>query len=523
MNKTLRIAFSLKNTYRVNTVLYALKQIPLLKRFLPEKLYGVRGFKIFANVLSAVWELLSIFLGKLLYVLLMICLAAESYDGADTAEVFVHIFFVLTVLGAALTTYMFGGSKDRYYALILLRMNAKEYTLTAYFYDIFKYVAGMMTFTVIFGLMCGVPLWLCLLLPFSGAGLKLSVTAWYFRDFEKTLTARYDTAFGKLQWALIALLLTAAYALPLFGAVLPIPAALAAIVGAILWGIFSLRIFFSFPRYYELNRQVIAQSMQQMDALKAATRQQSFQAISADTRIASRRKGFEYLNELFIRRHKKILWKSSVRTALICLAVTLAALLVFFLQPQIRESANRALLMYLPYFVFVMYMVNRGDSFTRALFMNCDHSLLTYSFFKEPKMVLRLFAIRLREITKINLLPAAVIGAGLFALLYASGGVSHPLIYAAVFVSIVCMSVFFSVHYLVIYYLLQPYNAGTEIKSGTYRLIVSATYFACLFFTRIKLPAGPFAAACIVFCMLYCAAACVLVYKFAPRTFRLRT
>ena len=44
-------------------------------------------------------------------------------------------------------------------------------------------------------------------------------------------------------------------------------------------------------------------------------------------------------------------------------------------------------------------------------------------------MVLKLFRIRLREIMKINLLPALVIGAGLAILLYASGGTDNPLNY----------------------------------------------------------------------------------------------
>lgn len=35
MRNTLRISFSLKNTYRVNSILYAIKQIPILKRFYP--------------------------------------------------------------------------------------------------------------------------------------------------------------------------------------------------------------------------------------------------------------------------------------------------------------------------------------------------------------------------------------------------------------------------------------------------------------------------------------------------------
>ena len=67
MNKTLKISFSLKNTYRVNGILFSLKQIPLLKRLLPATLYKAKGLKIFANILSILWEIVSTFVGKLLY------------------------------------------------------------------------------------------------------------------------------------------------------------------------------------------------------------------------------------------------------------------------------------------------------------------------------------------------------------------------------------------------------------------------------------------------------------------------
>ena len=50
------------------------------------------------------------------------------------------------------------------------------------------------------------------------------------------------------------------------------------------------------------------------------------------------------------------------------------------------------------------------------------------------------------------------------------------------------MSLFFSVHYLTIYYLLQPYNAGTELKSGTYRFVLSATYLVCFFLMQQRIP-----------------------------------
>ena len=205
-----------------------------------------------------------------------------------------------------------------------------------------------------------------------------------------------------------------------------------------------------------------------------------------------------------------------------CLGLLVLALLALYLYPDARSGINEVLLSFLPYFVFILYAINRGTGFTQALFMNCDRSLLTYSFYKKPEMVLHLFRIRLLEIMKINLLPAVIIGSALPILLYLSGGTDNPLNYVVLLVSILCMSMFFSVHYLTIYYLLQPYNAGTEMKSGTYRLVLTVTYFVCFFLMQQRIPILLFGALAILFCVLYCIVACILVYKFAPRTFRIR-
>ena len=178
---------------------------------------------------------------------------------------------------------------------------------------------------------------------------------------------------------------------------------------------------------------------------------------------------------------------------------------------------------WLPYFSFILYAINRGTSVTNALFMNCDHSLLTYSFYKQPKFVLRLFQIRLREIMKINAVPALVIGVGLSVILFVSGGTENPLNYVVLVVSVLFMSMFFSIHYLTVYYLLQPYTAGTEMKSGTYRIVMILTYVVCYAMMNLRLPILVFGVACIVFCVWYSIVARILVYKYAPRTFRLRT
>ena len=134
MNRTLKIAFSLKNTYRVNTILYSLKQIPLLKRILPQELYRDPDIKIFANIVSGIWEFIKAFLGKFLYFLLMITLVAARYENGSQREIFLHIFVLLTLIGAWVNTYIFNPTKDKYYALILLGMDAKEYALVTYGY-----------------------------------------------------------------------------------------------------------------------------------------------------------------------------------------------------------------------------------------------------------------------------------------------------------------------------------------------------------------------------------------------------
>ena len=113
MNKTLKISFSLKNTYRVNGILFSLKQIPLLKKLLPATLYKVKGLKVFANILSVLWEIVSAFLGKFLYIFAMIYGMGVFYKELPENNVFLHILLLLTVIGSFTNTHLFNPSKDK--------------------------------------------------------------------------------------------------------------------------------------------------------------------------------------------------------------------------------------------------------------------------------------------------------------------------------------------------------------------------------------------------------------------------
>ena len=463
------------------------------------------------------------FLFKFLYFLLMVCGAGLLYPDLPSGPVFVHILLFLTLVGSYMNTSLFNPTRDKYYAMILLRMNARSYTLVNYGYALLKTAVGFLPCTLLFGLDRGVPLWLCLLLPFCVAGAKLTVAASSLWDYEKNGYVRNENKLQKYAWLLTGVLLGLAYLAPKLGFVLPLWASAVVFLAGIPAGLVSLRRVVTFRYYREINQELLSQVVTQMDAVKKAAKTASEKAISADTSITSRKKGFEYLNELFIKRHRKILWKSALRIAQVCGVAVCGILLLLFLQPETKGDINEMVMTWLPYFTFIMYLINRGTGFTSALFMNCDHSLLTYSFYKQPNFVLKLFQIRLREIMKINAVPALVIGVGLSLILYVSGGTDNPLNYGVLLVSILAMSLFFSIHYLTIYYLLQPYTAGTEMKSGTYRIVMILTYVACYALMNLRMPILVFGVACILFCVLYSIVACILVYKFAPQTFRLRT
>lgn len=522
MNKTLKISFALKNTYRVNSILYSLKQIPLVKKLLPESLYQVRALKVFANVLTVLWEIVSVFLGKFLYLLIMVSGAGMLYKNLPADQVFRHILLFLTLIGGFANTNLFNPSKDKYYAIILMRMNAREYTLVNYTYAILKVVIGFLPFTIWLGGKSGLPLWLCLLLPFSIAGCKLLIAAFSLWDYERRGIAYNENRLGKylLYYALD---LGLAYGLPAIGFALPAIVSDIFMLALIPVGVLSIRKIYSFREYREINQELLAYTPIQMNNAVQMTKAATEKKISTDTTITSSRKGFEYLNELFIKRHRKILWSSTKKIAAVCAVLVCGATLFLYLNPEGRPGANELVMTFLPYFVFIMYAINRGTGFTQALFMNCDHSLLTYSFYKQPKLVLKLFQIRLREIMKINAVPALIIGCGLALILYVSGGTDEPLNYVILIVAVLSMSLFFSVHYLTIYYLFQPYNAGTELKSGTYRIITSVTYLCCFYLMRLRMPTLVFGVMTIAFCVVYSIVASILVYKLAPKTFRLRT
>lgn len=524
MIRTFVQSYQLKNTYRVNCIIYSVKQIPLIKKLLPSSLYSNKELKLIANVISGLIELMSVFLLKPLYVLLMIYLMA-MLPSKDLADNFLHIFTLLTLNGVILNSHFFNPSKDKFYAMVLLKMDARKYTLSNYYYFLGKTFLGLLPACLIFGLLANVKVLLCVMMPLFVVCAKVTYSAWLLcksQKYNKTYNENTPTA---LRWIVIIVILGAAYGLPFVGFTMDSFIFKVLFVVVCCTSIPAFIYLFRFANYRNVYRNLLTAENIVFDTKKFVTESSktNFEKhIDTSIIFVEGKEGYAYFHEIFVMRHRKILTRSAKHTALITLVIFLGALYGVFLSPEFSKQINKMTLTLLPYFLFIMYMINRGQTITQAMFMNCDHSMLTYRFYRQPKAILGLFTKRLTTLIKINLLPAAIIAMGLPLLLYCSGGTDNLWNYIVLFITIICMSIFFSVHYLVLYYLLQPYNSEAETKSSMYSIVTSVTYFVAFMAIHVELPTLQFGTTMIVFTVLYVVIALFLAYRYAPKTFRLR-
>ena len=523
MLETFIQSFQVKNTYRVNTFIYSLKQIPILGKVFKDALYSNYALKLLGTLVSIMTEILFIFLGKFLYITIMVFAVITLYPGTSTVN-FVHVLFFLTLIGALMNTYMFNPTKDKYYAMFILKMDSKEYTLSNYYYTMLKVIVGFLPFTCLFGILSKVPLWICILFPFFIAGCKILANVYFLNKYKRTGIITDENHPVKWVWAWTAIFLILAYALPYFGIVLPLPVACIFMGLITIGGIFGVFYLQKFTLYREIYKIILTNDNMNLASYKTTeiSKQTVLNRIDVDTNITSHKHGYAYFNDLFVKRHSNLLLKSAKKISLTIFAIIVAMTGIFFVVPAFAEKTNQILLVMLPYFVFIMYCINRGQEVAKAMFMNCDHSMLTYGFYRKPKVILSLFKERLKSVIIINLLPAFVLALGLVFLLAITGGTIQFIDYPILFFSILAMSVFFSVHHLVLYYLLQPYNAESETKSATYGIANGLTYLFCYYMLKIQIPIFTFGCLTIVFSILYCFVSLFLVYRYAPKTFHLK-
>ena len=402
-----------------------------------------------------------------------------------------------------------------------MRMDAKNYTIAQHIYTVLRVLVGTESFLLVGMWFLQLPLWLCLL-PFGVVAAKTLSVAWSLFRFEKSGFVRNENSPVRVVWGTIALCFLFAYgALPLRVFLPSVLVAGSALLSVVL-SLFAFGYLFRYRSYRPLAQQLLGQKTAALRVNIDAIKDENFKKnISEDQSITSQKRGYAYFNELFIKRHQRLLWRYAKRIALIALALFLVGGIALYQFPQAHGEVRQLLMTYLPYCIFLVYSFHSGKSVVQAMFRNCDHSMLTYSFYRRKEVILSLFRLRLFDVIRINLLPALVLGIGYASLLF----ICDPSGLWTCLMVIICVvgsSILFSIHFLACYYLLQPYNEATETKSSTYGIVMAVTYLICFAFIYLRMDVWLFGTLMIAFSLVYGIVAYLLIGRYAYRTFRLR-
>lgn len=523
MIKTFLTAFKLQSTYRTNTLIYTVKKIPGIGKLIPDTVYSNNSIKGITQVVGIISELLQIIITKPLYVLLMMALPILWLKLENNISVMVHVFVMLTLAGAVFNSLLFNPTKDKYYALILLKMDAMKYTISQYVFNLFKGSTGIMIGCFISRIFLQLPLYFCLGMPIFFLSVKIVTGATLLLYTQKSKKVYNENKPSAMHWIVGIGFFIAAYGLMKFPLPEPVFWILFIIVATLT--IPSFIYIFKFKEYKRIYRNLLIKDniIFNVNEFAANTNVETYnKKINKEKEVSSNKLGYAYFHELFIKRHSKLIYGASRNTAIILSLVFLCAIVAMFMSSSIGVKINPILQNILPWVAFSMIFINKGQTITAAMFANCDRCMLHYSFYRNPKSIVQLFTLRLKTLVISNLPSALIMASGLTVLLFLSGGTEQVLNYVVLFLTVICLSVFFSVHYLTLYYLFQPYTEEMKVKNIPYTLINSTVSIILYVIIQFKISIAIFGLVTIILTVIYVVVALILTYALAHKTFRLR-
>ena len=512
MLETLKNSYRVRSAYKTNSFFYSFHLIPGIGKLVPDSIYGEEAFKQLGSIMGFIIGFIMLLL-KAGIIVLMYFLNKSLMDGSFTS--FLMLFLIFSLLINVFIPITFNSNRDADYLVTHLRMDPKKYLLTNYLVDLIKvYIAFTPTLLVILHLLKANML-LAFILPLIYLSMSIVTTAMKIKfSYKKGVIAliTFFVIMGVMALVYFYILFHDNYNFA--------PFAVGLSLLFLVLGIISSIYLIKYDKYHAAFKLLYNTKLEETEYKEA-----NLKAITASIEYdntTSNLDGFDFIHELFVKRHRKMLTKP-VNTATLWLGVIVLFLCLITYFFDMKDSIHKFLMNGMPYIALIMYFINRGDQICKAMFMNCDCALLNYRLYRSPNIILEMFTRRLKTAIKLNLLPATVMSVGGVLLLMITKD-TNIMNYVLFVLTILCMSMFFSIHYLVMYYLLQPFSETTEVKNKAYSFINILVYLVCYFpaYMEIPLPLHIIGPIVIVFTIIYSVVGLLLAYKLAPKTFKIR-
>ncbi|OAB38790.1 hypothetical protein PMSD_07215 [Paenibacillus macquariensis subsp. defensor] len=535
MLRTLNTLLAIRTSIAANLFIYYIQKLPLIGKHVTDSIYSNLNLKKAVSVIVFLISLLWGFVIRLAYVGLLIYLPVvglgKELSAEDQLQHFVHIYFLISFVVAGVSSAtILEPKREKYVAVKLMRQSPTRYMKVTLGYRYVTFMVYLLPAMLLFASLLGASITETILLVASVTLWRILTEYLHLKLFDKTGMVLIKN--NVIVWIVIGIGYTVAYLPLLFDRVpvtstilLSVPVCLVLVVGGIFAAVRLTR--------YSNYRGAVDAATQRDDPLldlgrmMSDAQKTSVKSKESDYTLNGKhqenigtKEGYGYLNVLFFSRHRSLINDPVYKRMAITGAFGVVGVAVVMMLSQRAEFIRPDLGVVFPFLVMAMYFLSVGEKMCRAMFYNCDLSLLRYSFYRAASF--EHFRIRLIKITVLNLRIATTLATALTAIMLAASGewLSRELL--MMWVCILSLSVFFSIHHLFMYYIFQPYATELNVKNPLYYVINMLVSFASGISIIVRAPADIFTAIVVTLTLVYLLISLNLVRKYGSRTFRVK-
>ncbi|WP_323617155.1 hypothetical protein [Erysipelothrix rhusiopathiae] len=463
---------------RTNRFLYYLRSIKPLRKVIYANVYENTERKKKLGRIVTVFHYLKMIANQFIYLFLIFGILAHALPQVPVE----FIWFLLVIIRACVNTISSDDSIEKWTLIRSFKVDFKSYYHFRLHHDIIErilYCIAIM-FTVVMYNQSVLTAFMMVLVVLGTKIVAEGLDLAFFNRYHKKISGKYKTIF------VLALVLG-------FGALL-FANYLSMGVFYFLTGIivlmaitFTVRIPIREVQIHESYGLYMLQQISPEESLASINLKSSQTVLRIDDdynldqsdKVINRYEGYGLLNHLFLERHRRLWFKPLRFRFLVILAVISVSVIGITIMKsflpevyiQVSHTLSTEMFKSIGPYIFIVYLLNIGESMTRAYYLNCDSKLLNYAFYRRPEIIWKQFVGRLGTLVFLNIIPLIPIILGLFFM------VGTQLIapirgeIGMFIVTLVLLSVFFSVHNLLMYYTLQPYNESMQEKGFLYNLM----------------------------------------------------
>ena len=317
--KNLAKIIHLRSIIGYNGLVFALKKTPVIGKLIPDRLYSTTFLKVIYWIFHIIVEVFKLFIGKI-FGLGMIYLAAfllsdqyiehELGGGMSRSAVCgnlgLFMFLLYALCGILIRVPYFNCTTEKEYLVFMLRMDAKKLNETLICYDLAKLFIGYVMAGII-AVITGAPFWLWLGIPVLALAVKFLGIGLQILSFRLKIKLHKSLKISTVAYLIrLTLVLLAGPFFIVFianGYFISMPQLVIITVLTVIAGIWGLMIFIKTDS--NLHRRALHDNISKTEVKTTSQydNTKSFKKIKAKGTIKGNKKGFDYLNALFVKRH----------------------------------------------------------------------------------------------------------------------------------------------------------------------------------------------------------------------------